>query len=91
MTEEGQCWGSVFLLWLGGGQGVCLGVCTPLHVWWSEPRPPTEQLAKLGLLLQEAALGCSSCGGKTQQDLSKCGAQRLSGAGAGTIVAGALP
>lgn len=51
MTEEAWCWGSVFLQWLGGGQGVCLWDCTPLHVWWSKLRPLAEQLAKLGLLL----------------------------------------
>lgn len=33
--------------------------CTPLHVWQSKLRPPTQQLAKLDLLLQEAALDIS--------------------------------
>lgn len=35
---------------------MCLRDCTPLHVWQIKVRPPTEQVAKLDMLLQEAAL-----------------------------------
>lgn len=73
MTEKGQCRGSTFLQWLGGGQGVCLQDCMPLHVWWNKTRPPREQLAQLGLLLWEAALGCRSCGARHSETLVSVG------------------
>lgn len=54
---------------------MCLRDCTPLHVWQSKVRPPTEQVAKLDMLLQEAALDTTR---------PQCGAQRLCGAGGGS-------